>query len=133
MRSWIAAVALAAQLGGSGAFAAEPALVGKWRIVAVRGADAFDSARTAFEAEADGRVSTTIGCNRMVGKPAVDGDWITFGPMASTRMACLPPLDRLERTYAAALGDVRSWRIEGKTLLLLAGDGKAAVTLEHSE
>ncbi len=132
MRSWVAAVALAA-LGGAGALAAGSSLAGAWRITAIRGVDAFDAGRTAFEAAADGRVSTTIGCNRMVGKPAVDGDWITFGPMASTRMACLPPLDRLERAYAAALAGVRSWRIEGGRLLLLAADGKAAVTLERTQ
>ena len=130
----ILAAAVIAALGGPGALAAgDPSLVGKWRIVAVSGAEAFDAAKTAFEAAADGRVSTTIGCNRMVGKPAVDGDWITFGPMAATRMACSPPLDQLERKYAEALGAVRSWRIEGAKLLLLEAGGKAAVTLERAE
>ena len=30
--------------------------------------------RTLFEARADGQVATTVGCNRMIGKPAVDGN-----------------------------------------------------------
>jgi len=33
---------------------------------------------TIFEVAADGRLSTSVGCNRMVGQPAVDGRRIGF-------------------------------------------------------
>ena len=133
MRAIFAALAMTA-LGGAGALAAgAPAFAGKWRIDEVRGSESFDAAKTQFEAAADGRVSTTVGCNRIAGKPAVDGDRITFGAMAATRMACPPPLDRLESKYLAALDAVRSWRIEGTKLLLLDAEGERAVTLERAD
>ncbi len=133
MRSIFTAMVMTV-LGGAGALAAgAPPLVGKWRIDEVRGADRFDAGKTLFEAAADGRVSTTVGCNRIAGKPAIDGDSITFGPMAATRMACPPPLDRLESKYLAALDAVRSWRIEGTKLLLLDAKGERAVTLERAD
>ena len=81
------------------AAAGEAPLAGKWRIEEVRGAGPFDASKTLFEIAADGRVGSTIGCNRIVGEPSVDGETIAFGPMTATRMACSPPLDQLETRY----------------------------------
>ena len=121
-------------LGVAGAQAGgDPSLVGKWRIEAVRGAAAFDASKTMFEVAADGRVASTVGCNRIVGMQAVDGDRMTFGAMAATRMACPPPLDQLETAYLAALATARSWRIDGTTLTLLDERGAAAITLGRTE
>ena len=132
MRSMLAAGLLTA-LGFLDAAAAGEPLVGKWRIEHVRGGDSFDAAKTLFEPTADGRVSSTVGCNRIVSKPSVEGDRLRFGPMAATRMACPPPLDQLETAYIAALDAVRSWRIEGTRLTLLDERGDAAVALVRSE
>jgi heat shock protein HslJ len=115
MRSILAAGLLVA-IGAWGVAAADDPLVGKWRIERVRGAADVDAAKTAFEVAADGQVSSTVGCNRIVGKPSLTGDRLRFGPMAATRMACPPPLDRLETAYMAAL-DGRS---------LVSGRGGAA-------
>ena len=121
-------------LGVAGAQAgSQSSLVGKWRIETVRGAEAFDPSKTMFEVSPDGRVATTVGCNRIAGAPSVAGDHITFGAMAATRMACPPPLDQLEAKYLAALTAARSWRIEGPTLTLLDERGEAAVTLKRAE
>lgn len=51
--------------------------------------------------------------------------------MASTRMACLPPLDQLETKYVAALDTVRASRMDGTTLSLLDENGHATITLER--
>jgi heat shock protein HslJ len=82
---------------------------------------------------AEGKVSSTVGCNRIVGKPSLEGDRLRFGPMAATRMACPPPLDQLETAYIAALDAVRSWRIERTRLTLVDARGDAAVVLVRSE
>ena len=116
-----------AQAGG------ESSLVGKWRIEAVRGANAFDPSKTMFEVSPDGRVATTVGCNRIVGAPAIEGNRVTFGAMAATRMACPPPLDQLETKCLAALAAARSWRIDGTRLTLLDDAGETAVSLRRSE
>ena len=39
---------------------------------------------------------------------------LDLGPMASTRMACVPPADAVEREYVAALERVSAWRIGGR-------------------
>jgi heat shock protein HslJ len=133
MRSYAGALVMTA-LGVAGAQASgDPPFLGKWRIVEVRGADAFDTSKTMFEVAADGRVATTVGCNRIVCMPTVDRDRMTFGAMAATRMACPPPLDALETKYAAALEAARTWRAEGTKLLILDGNGETAVTLERAD
>jgi heat shock protein HslJ len=121
-------------LGAVGALAGgESSLVGKWRIETIRGAGAFDASKTIFEISPDGRVATTVGCNRIAGAPTIVGDRVRLGAMAATRMACPPPLDQLETNYLAALETARSWRIEGPTLTLLDQGGEAAVTLTRAE
>jgi len=127
------AAGLLTALGFLDAAAAGEPLVGRWRIEHVRGGDSFDPAKTLFEVTADGRVSSTVGCNRIVGKPSLEGDRQRFGPMAATRMACPPPLDQLETAYVASLDVVRSWRIEGARLTLVDERGHAAVVLVRSE
>ena len=124
-------VILAAMIGLVSAALANPPFAGKWRIEAIQGADAFDTSKTMFEVAPDGRVSSTIGYNRMVGKATPEAEYLKFGPMASTRMACLPPLDQLETKYMAGLDTVRAWRIEGTTLSLLDENGHIAITLER--
>lgn len=103
---------------------------GKWRIVAVSGADGLDAARAKAEITGD-RFASTVGCNRIAGKPDFSGNKLTFGPMMATRMACPPPLDEVERAYLSALQSVRGFRFEGTTLVFLGEDGAPLVTLER--
>ena len=65
------------------------------------------------------------GCNRFTAPYTIDGDGIEIGAIASTRMACPPPADEVERAYLAALEQVAGWRVEedGAELALLADDG----------
>jgi putative lipoprotein len=72
-----------------------------------------------FEA---GRVSGSTGCNRFTGRYMVDGGALELGEIASTRMACPPPADAVERECLAALGRVAHWRREGDELTLTDAD-----------
>jgi heat shock protein HslJ len=96
---------------------------GKWLVESVRGVRTFDKFRTELSISKDGKLGTTVGCNRMVGKAKIDGDRLTVGRLASTRKACPPPLMELEGRYAAALGATRSFRIEGRLLKFVDGAG----------
>ena len=51
----------------------------------------------------EGRVAGTTGCNRFTGGYHVEGPNLSFGALAMTRMACLPPRDTVERAMTAAL------------------------------
>ncbi|WP_294532639.1 META domain-containing protein [uncultured Rhodoblastus sp.] len=118
------------------AFAGE-GFVGSWRIKSISSAPPVDPAQTQFVILEDGRVSSTVGCNRILGKPEIDGARIRFGPMAATRRACFRPVADLEAKYLAALDAVRSWRVEknfkkGATLTLLDASGAPLVTLTRA-
>ncbi len=70
----------------------------------------------------DGRVAGSTGCNGFTAPYTVDGGALEIGQIASTRMACGPPADTVEREYVAALGQVTAWRSESGELTLLDGD-----------
>jgi heat shock protein HslJ len=91
-------------------------LIGIWRVELVKGHAVFDRDKTELTLVDDGSVSTTVGCNRIAGKPKIDGDRVTIGRMASTMMACLGSMAQLEANYVGALGAMRSFRIERSKL-----------------
>ncbi len=130
MRVFLFAAALLAFSLGP-AFGAPAPLMGKWRIVAVSGGQALDPSKTHAEFAPDGRFASTVGCNRIVGKPTVSGAQLRFGPMMTTRMACIPPLDQTEQNYLAALEAVRGYRLEGSRLVFLGQGGDELVAMER--
>lgn len=77
------AVALAALVPGGTRAESEPGFV--WSIVAVSDQPA-EGAEIAFDP--DGQVFGTTGCNRLTGTATQDGTTLTFGPLATTNMAC---------------------------------------------
>lgn len=72
-------------------------------------------------------------CNSYRGSYAVDGDALTFGPLASTQMACEQMLMDLEAAYLAALGDVTGFEVGNGALTLTGGDVTLTFTAEAEE
>ena len=52
----------------------------------------------------NGHLSGYSGCNRYVGGYVLDGDRLTLGPIATTRMACEPEAMEAEAEFLSALG-----------------------------
>ena len=75
-----------------------------------------------------GRVAGSDGCNRLLGSYTVDGAGLTFGALASSRMACLGVNGR-DREFQQALSKTQQWRIVGRELELLA-DGAVLLGFE---
>ena len=75
-----------------------------------------------IEFTADGTVSGFSSCNTFSGAYELDATTITFGPLATTKMACERPASAVEADYLAALGSVT---VEPDGRLVLDG----AVTL----
>jgi len=69
----------------------------------------------------DTDVSGTGGCNTFSGTYTTDGDTISFGPLASTMMACEPPVMEQETVYLAALDGATAYTVDGDTLTI-SGD-----------
>lgn len=72
---------------------------------------------------ADGTVSGTTGCNSFSGGYTVDGSSLTFGPLATTRMACPDDVAAQETAVLTGLESTASFAIDGQTLSLLGADG----------
>jgi heat shock protein HslJ len=72
---------------------------------------------------AEDRVAGSTGCNRFTAEYTLDGAALEIGPIASTRMACIPPADQVERAYLDALSRVAGWRLDNSDLVLVDGDG----------
>jgi heat shock protein HslJ len=76
----IAAAAVIGLLAGCAGTPSGNAVVGTWGSTAAQ--------QPNLTIENDGAFSGTDGCNRLTGRGSIDGDSITFGPIASTMMAC---------------------------------------------
>ncbi len=66
-----------------------------------------------------GTVGGSTGCNRFTAPFTLDGSSLRIGTIASTKIACQPPADAVEREYLDALGRVARWRSDGSRLVLL--------------
>lgn len=71
----------------------------------------------------DGRLSGSTGCNRLMGSYKSDGSTVTWGPIATTLMACSDP-DNPEREVITMLNAAKSARVEGQELILRDASGK---------
>jgi len=110
----------------------EPLQERYWRAIEIDGQPLPASAGRA-EAHvvlgANQRVHGSDGCNRLNGSYQTDKG-LRFGQLASTMMACPPPVDALARTFTQALSATADYRIRGKRMELLDADGKVRLRLE---
>ena len=119
----VTALLLAAETAG----AAGASFAGSWRIAGISGVDSFDPAKTEMRLSGEGKFSSTVGCNRIAGEPRIDGDHVTFGALATTRMACPPALGAVEAKYLSGLNAARSFRLADSKLILVGENGEQLV------
>jgi heat shock protein HslJ len=74
-------------------------------------------------------VSGSGGCNQVTGSYELHGDQLTFGQVASTRMACPQGMDT-EAAFLEALTKVKKWKIVGRDLELFDAAGKSVALFE---
>jgi heat shock protein HslJ len=80
LRAGAIAATVGGLLAGCAGTPSGAAVVGTWGSTAAK--------QPNLTIENDGAFSGTDGCNRLNGRGSIDGDSITFGPIASTLMAC---------------------------------------------
>ncbi len=71
---------------------------------------------------ADGSVAGFSGCNRFMGSYSLEGESLTFGPLAATMMACVDQDDQ-EQHFLGALQATATWRLDNGDLVLIDADG----------
>lgn len=75
------------------------------------------------------RVGGSGGCNGILGKYELEGDRLTFKGVAMTRMACKQGMET-EQAFLTALNQVTSWKITGRKLELMDGEGRTVAEFE---
>ena len=101
-----------------------PSIVGLWQAQQIAAAAVPADVRITLSMYGDGRAVGRAGCNNYTSKYQRTGDTISFGPAASTKMACAPQLMTLEQSYLETL--TAATRVERRpdgTLALTADNG----------
>lgn len=105
--------------------ASEDLASGVWNLTQIDGTAALFPSRTELVFFADGRMSATVGCNRLIGSFQRHGGILAFGRIASTMMSCTEPTMAQERRFARALERVDGFRLSpetGRLTLTAAGE-----------
>ena len=110
-----------------------PTPIGSWRATGIGGAVIPADVEVTATFGEDGRISGRGGCNRYGGSFTVTGSEIAFGPIMSTRMACLDEGGRVEGLYLAALEAITSWAIDGPMLTLTGPAGSDTIVYEGAD
>jgi heat shock protein HslJ len=108
-----------------------PSLEGTtWQLTSVAGAaDAsMVGGMGATLALEGGQAGGFAGCNQFTASYTLDGDALSFGEPATTRMACDDAKMSFESVYMGALPTIASYTIADGSLALLDGTGTTALT-----
>ena len=104
-----------------------------WQLTGYRQGDGVSSLVLGTEITAtlaDGTVSGTAGCNQYTAPYTRDGDMLTVGPAASTRMACMEPAGVMEQetAYLTALSAAATYAVERTRLTVYDAAGAMLLT-----
>ena len=94
-----------------------------WTVVELEGRpiDAHGAPNLVFDLE-ESRVAGFAGVNRLMGTFSLAQDELGFGPLATTLVAGTDSAMELERRFLDALARITSYRLDGRSLALLAGE-----------
>jgi heat shock protein HslJ len=96
-----------------------PDLVGtEWVLADFGGSGVSPGSEATLAFPQSGRVAGKSFCNRFTGSAQMTAEKVSFGQMASTRMACLPELMDRETRFLKALADAQRIAMDGPDLLL---------------
>lgn len=109
---------------------ADATLTGQeWLLTAIGGAPVDAGLGIGVSFGEDGMATGSGGCNRFTGPYTAEGDSLSVGPLASTRMSCGVTTDDLETSYLNALEAAVGFVISGQDLVISTSTDQ---TLEFS-
>ncbi len=101
---------------------------GVWNITTILDKPTVFPSRTEFVFYMDGRMSATVGCNRMIGGYRRHGGILSFGRIASTLMACPEGLSEQEAQFNAVLPTIDGYKLDAEAgRLTLTSKGTAVI------
>ncbi len=119
----IAALAVAGALGACAAPSApapEPLWGSEWRLQSIAGQAALPQPAATLLFPQPGHAVGHGSCNRFSGMVEIDRDRLKFGPLMSTKMACIGGASEQESRYLGALQKAQRYEVQGDTLLIHA-------------
>ena len=116
-----------ATLNGCGGNSVDLLAVGEWVVEDIGNGGIVDNSRVTMVFEPTGRVSGRASCNTYSGAFTLTGEGVSFGPLATTRMACAPALMNQEMKFLTLLGLVERFEIDETGALLLYGGGERRI------
>ncbi len=100
-----------------------------WTLVDLDGAEPVGETPPSITFTDEGSVTGSTGCNTFNGEITIDGSELSFGPLATTRMACVDPAaSEQEQAFLVAMESVSGYTIDSEGRLVLEGD--ASLTFE---
>ncbi|MET9953131.1 META domain-containing protein [Streptomyces sp. NPDC006339] len=109
---------------------AAPLVGTAWTVDALLTGDVSASLPTGSEGKAklafgkDGRLSGSLGCNRVSAPAKISGKTITLGAVSTTRMICAGPQMELETKLYEVLDGPVTYRLDHRTLTVTGADGQ---------
>jgi len=105
----------------------------KWKLAAIGDAaaptPAVDGTEVTLEFGADGRVSGSSGCNSYGGDYTVKGTELAFGPIVSTKRACVEAArTQQEQRFFKALETAKKFEVADGILTIWFDDGKGVLS-----
>ena len=118
----IATLAIAGTLGACAAppTAHEPLWGSEWRLQSIAGQAALPQPAATLVFPQPGQAVGHGSCNRFSGAVEIDRDRLTFGPLMSTKMACIGGASEQESRYLGALQKAQRYEVQGDSLLIHA-------------
>ena len=102
------------------AAAPEPLWGSEWRLQDIGGQAALPQKAATLTFPKSGQVAGEGSCNRFFGNVEIERDRLKFGPLASTKMACMGGASEQESRYLGALQKAQRYEVKGDTLLIHA-------------
>jgi heat shock protein HslJ len=99
----------------------------EWVLSTLNGNPPIEGTEITLAFDADGSISGTDGCNRFMGSFTESGESLTFGPLASTMMACPDDISNQAKMFQDALGVTQRVSATSDSLTLIhTGDAGIA-------
>jgi heat shock protein HslJ len=118
----IAVLAVLASVSAGGDSDDEGLADSSWVVTDMQGVELADgtAATVSFTATT---LSANGGCNTATGGYTTSGDTIAVSPLASTLIACEPPISDMESAFFARLQAAETYETDGDTLTIDGSDG----------
>lgn len=99
----------------------------EWVAEYILGAPVIDMSHSSIQLNEDGSVTGNGGCNAYTGSYTLEGNTLTFGPMAATMKMCAEALSDQEMRFFQSLAAPLTIKMENGLLNLVPAEGKPSV------